>query len=422
MRAADQLRQKYGIPLQNAALPWKRAGGSADVQIIDQGQDSSYIASIDIGTPPQTMNVVLDTGSSDLWVADDKCTNCDASTPLFQSTKSSTLQFSTSTNSEVQLTYGSGQVSGGLARDTVSMAGFGIQEQIFVGVDDVSQGFLDGSVSGILGLAFPALARSEATPFWDALIQGNQLAAPEMSFYLERLLDDTNAPNEAPGGVFTLGGTNSSLFSGQIEFLDIVGNPNTFWLLTLSAVTVQGQSIPITTGDSAVSAIDTGTTLIGGPSADVEAIYAAIPGSQPMRGSGGLYSFPCDTKVNVTMSFGGRTWPISSEDMIIAQGSQSSECVGGIFDLSAGTNIPPDSGNPSWVVGDTFLKNVYSVFRANPASVGFAQLSAAAGGSGTVTASPQPTGASSNGGPPSVLSGKSMIVTLFTSVIMFCFI
>jgi cathepsin D len=85
-----------------------------------------------------------------------------------------------------------------------------------------------------LGLAFPALARSEATPFWDALIQGNQLAAPEMSFYLERLLDDTNAPNEAPGGVFTLGGTNSSLFSGQIEFLDIVGNPNTFWLLTLS--------------------------------------------------------------------------------------------------------------------------------------------------------------------------------------------
>jgi len=417
--ATERLRSKYGYSKPQSR---KRAGGTTGIQIIDQGRDSSYIASINIGTPPQTMNVVLDTGSSDLWVADDKCTNCDRSTTLFQTSKSSTVQFSTSSNSQVQLTYGSGQVSGDLARDTVSMAGFGIQQQIFVGVNDVSNGFLDGSVSGILGLAFPALARSEATPFWDALIQNNQLAAPEMSFYLQRLVHDTSAPNEAPGGIFTLGGTNSSLYSGQIEFLDISGNPNTFWLLTLSAVTVQGQTIPITTGDSAVSAIDTGTTLIGGPSADVAAIYAAIPGSQSMPGSGGLYSFPCNTKVNVTMSFGGRTWPISTADMILAQ--QGSACVGGIFDLAAGTNIPPDSGNPSWVVGDTFLKNVYSVFRSNPPSVGFAQLSTLAGGSGSVTASPQPTGASSpsNGTPPSVLGGKAMIVTLLTSVIMFCFI
>ena len=79
---------------------------------------------------PQTMNVVLDTGSSDLWVADDSCTNCDKSTPVFQSGKSSTVEFSKSSSSRVQLTYGSGQVSGDLARDTVSMAGFGIQKQI----------------------------------------------------------------------------------------------------------------------------------------------------------------------------------------------------------------------------------------------------------------------------------------------------
>jgi cathepsin D len=47
-------------------------------------------------------------------------------------------------------------------------------------------------------------------------------------------------------------------------------------------------------------------------------------------------------------------------------------CAGGIIDIS---NIhKPGFNTPSWIIGDTFLKNVYSVFRANPASVGFAQL------------------------------------------------
>ena len=59
----------------------------------------------------------------------------------------------------------------------------------------------------------------------------------------------------------------------------------------------------------------------------------------------------------------------------------SDVCAGGIFDLTAGSNIGAGGGNPSWVVGATFLKNVYSVFRYQPAGVGFAELSNAAGGS-----------------------------------------
>lgn len=79
-------------------------------------------------------------------------------------------------------------------------------------------------------------------------------------------------------------------------------------------------------------------------------------------------------------------------------------CLGGIFDLTQGSDVGEGGGNPSWVVGDTFLvscifhpfifirysslsltqKNVYSVFRSNPPSIGFAQLSSAAGGSGTI--------------------------------------
>jgi hypothetical protein len=41
-----------------------------------------------------------------------------------------------------------------------------------------------------------------------------------------------------------------------------------------------------------LAAIDTGTTLIGGPSAAVSAVYAQIPGSQQLAGSlAGFYGF-----------------------------------------------------------------------------------------------------------------------------------
>lgn len=64
----------------------------------------------------------------------------------------------------------------------------------------------------------------------------------------------------------------------------------------------------------------------------------------------------CKTQVAVTLAFGGKTWPISAQDMNRgAVNPGSSTCLGSIFDLSAGTNIPPNSGNPNWVVGDTFL-------------------------------------------------------------------
>jgi len=198
----------------------------------------------------------------------------------------------------------------------------------------------------------------------------------------------------------------------------------------LPGVSVGGTSIGITTGTTALSAIDTGTTLIGGPTADVAAIWAAVPGSAASQDSQGFFEFrafllflsvslptchgpidlhmtdylACSTTVTISLSFGGKSWPINSQDMNLGQVSRgSSQCLGAIFDLNMGTNIPSGSGNPSWVVGDTFLvrflsspslsrlnthfpfgiqKNVYSVFRATPPSIGFAALSSLAGGSG----------------------------------------
>ncbi len=121
-----------------------------------------------------------------------------------------------------------------------------------------------------------------------------------------------------------------------------------------------------------LAAIDTGTTLVGGPSSIISAMYAQIPGSRPGTGQyENYYLYPCSTRVNVSLAFGGRSWPVSPDDFQLMQVS-SSLCLGAFFELNT------NGGTPDWIVGDTFLKNVYTVFRYEPPSVGFATLSEAA--------------------------------------------
>jgi cathepsin D len=87
-----------------------------------------------------------------------------------------------------------------------------------------------------MGLGFDSIAQSRATPFWQALAEGNHLTTPEMSFQFTRFVDDPSARTLEFGGIFTLGGTNSSLFTGDIDFVDLPSNVvPSFWLLPLES-------------------------------------------------------------------------------------------------------------------------------------------------------------------------------------------
>ncbi|KAF8893556.1 aspartic peptidase domain-containing protein [Infundibulicybe gibba] len=381
--AAAHLGEKYNYHHRNQSH--KRAAGVLNMAIVNQkGWDTTYYGAVSIGTPPQTFNVVLDTGSSDFWVAADPCRTCDPALPLFN--RKNSISFETARRRGA-LRYGMGEVSGRIATDTVTMGGFTINTQTFLSVNRVSQEFVDDTVSGVMGLAFDGISKMGATPFWQALASGGQLAASEMGFWLTRFRNDPEANDNydnEPGGVFTLGGTNSTLFQGAIDFVDMPASSRGSWMLDVKSVTVQRKLITITSGQSAI--IDTGASSIGGPKRAVSAIWNAVPGSQRVTNIlgvdnilAGYWAFPCTTRVSISLSFGSKLWPIDPADMNLGPlPSSSSLCVGAIFDLRRATNFDSVSGGPSWVIGDVFLKNVYSVFRMTPPSVGFAELSAAA--------------------------------------------
>jgi cathepsin D len=177
-----------------------------------------YFGSIAVGTPPVAYDVVLDTGSADLWLVDSQCTQNCGGTPPYSPSSSSTFA---NVNKPFAITYGSGQVSGYLAQDVVQMAGFRVQNQS-LGMfkasstdcsmtptsglcDQVSDGFLIQPVSGLMGLAWQAQSSAGVKPFWQALYESNVLDEPLMAFYLTRFRNVTGAQAQEPGGVFTLG-------------------------------------------------------------------------------------------------------------------------------------------------------------------------------------------------------------------------
>lgn len=124
----------------------------------------------------------------------------------------------------------------------------------------------------------------------------------------------------------TFGYLNTSLFQGEINYVDIPSGMESYWVVQLegvslyrtsngtnstlssstlsssapsSAITSTSTSLPLAeaaatshpplqrtniTMDPAMVAIDTGTTLIGGPKALVEQVYAGIEGSLAATG------------------------------------------------------------------------------------------------------------------------------------------
>ncbi|KAG8792930.1 hypothetical protein FRC12_004446 [Ceratobasidium sp. 428] len=401
---------KYGKLGEKSKVKSRQA--NTGLPLVNQGGDTSYYGVMNLGTPPAPYGVALDTGSSDLWFQSDACATCTQGAKI-QTTSTSLKR----TGLPFSIKYGSGAVGGEIVSDVVQMGGFTVQDQIMGLVNQTQGRLMTGNTAGLLGLAFKLLSNTQSTPFWEALVSGGQWSEPLMSFWMTRYTNVTTAQAEEYGGEFRMGGTNTTLYTGDIEYHAMPATVNSYWMIPLRQITVNGGAPMIITnlGVTSLAAIDTGTTLIGGPPDIVANIYQQIPGSQ--RGTGNLeryWVYPCGQTPTITFNFDGRAWPMAPPDFQLLT-NDPTLCVGSIFEASLGGLGNPDV--PQWIIGDAFLKNVYSVFRYNPPSIGFAQLSAFAITGGVGQASlPQPTNTPSSTLPPAnTLSGAPSGTTTRTT-------
>ncbi|KNZ51326.1 hypothetical protein VP01_39g5 [Puccinia sorghi] len=343
------------------------------VALQNEWSDTDYYSQVEIGTPPQSFNVVLDTGSADLWVAGTavlgRREDGEGSKASFYSSSFSSTFRNSSEN--FHITYGSGTASGIVGIDHVRQGSYSSLEQKFAIVHNISSHLLADQISGIMGMAFQQISTMRSSPFWESA------NISTFSFGMTRFCDVPFPREVEPGGVVMLGATDRSLYTGEISYTNVLNEG--YWEIKMDAVSVNGKTLDGSQGNSA--AIDTGTSLIGGPAELVKTLFDKVTGARPGSGAyQGYYTYPCDSSFSLSLFFEGEAYNIDPVDINLGSIDENHrECLAGIFSIDHGRKNSkgrPKNGLPDWILGAVFLKNVYTVFqRGPPAAVGFGKPS-----------------------------------------------
>lgn len=349
-KSVNELRREAGVPYGPSHKVVELQDGTNVV--VNDYQNAQYYGPVSIGTPLQHFNVIFDTGSSNLWIPSAKCTNCGVH-PKYKSSSSSSYH-PNGTSWKIQ--YGSGPVSGFLSDDSVTWGGLTISKQSFAEVTDVSGlglAFSVGKFDGILGMAFQSISVDNIVPPFESLYRQGLVDSNVFGFYL--------GATDGAKGELTLGGTDPAHYSGSLTYVPLISE--TYWEAELTSFTYNGKSI--TTATKVV--LDTGTSIMAGPSKEVKALAAAV-GASPYFLNPAEYTIDC-SKVNslpdLVMTIGGKAFTLKGKDYVISV--QGVVCLFGF----TGIDMPAPTG-PLWIAGDVFIRKYYTVFDAENLRLGFA--------------------------------------------------
>jgi hypothetical protein len=315
-------------------------------------EDDTYVTATKVGT--QTFDLIVDTGSSNTWVG--------------SGTKYKPGSTSTNTGKSFAVTYGSGSVSGTEFTDTVVVGGLTVTKQS-IGDGTTSSGFQ--GVDGIIG--FGPLTLTEDTVSGSATVptvMNNLFSQGTISTQVlgVSFAPETGSDIDDTNGELTLGGTDSTKFTGSISFTPIttVSPYNEFWGITVSSTTYNGVQV----GGSSQAIVDTGTTLIFIPTAAYDAFLSASGGTTDA--STGFATWTKAPTANFAFKINGVSFALTPSQFTIpaAQlanfGLPTNKIFGWIVDGGS------DAADINFIIGQKFLENFYAVFDTTNGRVGFA--------------------------------------------------
>ncbi|KAL5529282.1 hypothetical protein ACEPAG_5267 [Sanghuangporus baumii] len=335
---------------------------SNEVQLRN-ADEYAYLVPLSVGG--QSFQTIFDTGSSDLWIVSSACTDIDCQ----QIRKYNPTASLTPSNASFGLNYLTGKVTGAVAYETVSFGPYMVFAQVLALANSTANmGLSSTGVSGVLGLAFPeeaAISRMIGRTLLENIFASIN---PEDRFFSYKL--DTDA-------------FSSSFSIGQIDpryadrLSDVAYSPvfnskdgeYDYWKLPLLSLSINSVSKPFTlspskvhASDSPIAVLDSGTTLILGPTHDVDNFWTVVGGAR--KNEDGRWQVRCDHAVTVGFLLGND----SSRKEITLDPSDVSWmppgglpvdgwCLGGIQ-----SNDRVFSAD--WLLGDIFLRNAYVIHNA----------------------------------------------------------
>ncbi|XP_031819961.1 napsin-A [Sarcophilus harrisii] len=322
--------------------------------------NAQYFGEIGVGTPPQNFSVIFDTGSSNLWVPSRRCSVFSLGCWFHRRYDSKASSSFRPNGTRFSIRYGTGRLDGVLSEDRLTIGGVrGVSLLFGEALWEPSLAFALAHFDGIFGLGFPALSVGGVQPPLDALMELGLLEKPVFSVYLNR------DPEAASGGEVILGGSDPARYTPPLTFLPVTRPA--YWQIHMERVTV-GHSLHLCPNGCA-AILDTGTSLITGPSKEIGELHRLIGGFPLLAGE---YLIPCErlpALPAISFLLGGVWFNLTAQDYVIQLASGRTRlCLSGFLAL----DVPPPAG-PFWILGDVFLGAHVAVFDRGAARVGLAR-------------------------------------------------
>jgi len=312
--------------------------------------NAQYFSEITIGTPPQSFKVVLDTGSSNLWVPSKKCGSIACYLhSTYDADKSSTYK---ANGTEFEIRYGSGSLSGYVSQDTLKIGDITVEKQDFAeATSEPGLAFAFGRFDGILGLGYDSISVNGIVPPFYNMLKDKSLDEPVFAFYL----GSTDQESEV-----VFGGVDEDHYEGKVTKLPV--RRKAYWEVELNEIKFGKSSAKL---ENTGAIVDTGTSLIALPTTLAELLNNQIGAK---KGYNGQYSIECDKRdglPDLTFQLAGKDFTIGPYDYILeVQGS----CISALF----GMDFPEPVG-PLVILGDAFLRRWYSIYNVGDNTVGLAK-------------------------------------------------
>ncbi|KAF9348046.1 Vacuolar protease A [Mortierella sp. AD094] len=326
--------------------------------VVSNAKNLGYTGTIKLGTPPQSFQVVFDTGSDMIVITSDKCQGSTCDTMDHYS-----CQSCTKTPYSHNITYGDGTWGAGpIVDDTVAIGGLVIQNQQIL---DVTMSALNLSsygshVSGLVGL-MPLSPLQNAIPPLQTVYQSKLLDMNVFSVYL------TSSLTQGQGGSFLFGGIDDTKYTGQLNQVPIAtGISSSKGMWYVNADGAYTSDVPVPGYTTSPWLFDTGTSFIAVPSDFAQAFHASIPGAT-YSVADQIYIVPCKGNATFGISFNGIKYRVPYTDFVGFGGSITTECV---------SLVMPLGGYDMFILGDPFLRQVYAVydFTAGASRIGIAPV------------------------------------------------
>ena len=352
------------IPLQRRLRPSRRLISDSiplNNYLNVTARQMQYYANISIGTPPQYLSVLLDTGSSYNYMPSATCDSSCSGADRYDSSKSSSFK---SIGTVHTLTYGKGTVYGEFASDTFtigdSLTAKNVQFVLSNRMEDSDDALFEGLiVRNSQGFGFAILSDGVPT-FVDSLKAQGVISQRVFSFYLSNSSYYTNEYDTESECI--IGEVDTSHASGDLTYIPIYGTP-AFWSVAINSVYLGSTNLNI---EYHVGILDTGTSLLVVPEKDAYAILDALDnaGNCGVTTSGMIgcdcTSYSVSDYPTMILSLGGHSFELSPEDYFWHQEN-------GCLLLLQATTMH------AWIIGDVFLRKYYTVFDMDMARVGIAE-------------------------------------------------